>query len=103
MKSVCRVTEPGKGNDIGRRGLGEWPDMEPLVEKLALVRALIPIGLQAVQELLDAEVVRLAGEHHQRTRRQSARVRLGQEPGAIDLADRKLPVAHTRVRDRQRN
>ena len=103
MKRVFRVTEPGKVKDIGRRGLGETPEVENLDVKVALIQALIPIGLQAVQELLEAEVARLAGARHQRTGRQPGLVRWGQQRGSIYLADQKLPLAHTRVRDRVQN
>ncbi len=103
MKRVFRVTTPGKVKDIGLRGLGERPDVEHLDVKVALIQALIPIGLQAVQELLEAEVRELAGARHQRTGRQPGCVRWGQQRGSIYLADQKLPVTHTRVRDRQRN
>jgi len=103
MKRVFRVTGPGKVKDIGLRGLGESPEGESLDIKVALIQALIPIGLQAVQDLLEAEVRDLAGARHQRTGRQPGCVRWGQQKGSIYLADQKLPIPHTRVRDRQRN
>jgi putative transposase len=103
MKRVFRVTTPGKVKDIGLRGLGDTPDVEHLDTKVALIQALIPIGLQAVQDLLEAEVRELAGARHQRTGRQPGCVRWGQQRGSIYLADQKLPCTHTRVRDRRRN
>jgi len=89
--------------DSGLRGLGERLDVESLDVKVALIQALIPVGLQAVQELLEEEVVRLAGERHQRIGRQPGCVRWGPQKGSIYLADQKLPLTPTRVRDRQRN
>ncbi len=103
MKRVFRVTIPGKVKDIGLRGLGDAPDAERLDTKVALIQALIPIGLQAVQDLLETEVRELAGARHQRTGRQPGCVRWGRQRGSIYLADQKLPLRHTRVRDRQRN
>jgi len=103
MNRVFRVTTPGKVKDIGLRGLGDIAEGDQLDAKVALIQALIPVGLQAVHELLDAEVVRLAGERHQRTGRQPGCVRWGQQRGSIYLADQKLPLTHTRVRDRRRN
>jgi len=103
MQRVFRVTEPGKVKDIGLRGLGETPEVGHLDATVALIQALIPIGLQAVQELLEAEVVRLAGARHQRAGRQPGCVRWGQQRGSIYLADQKLPITHTRARDRARN
>ena len=103
MKRVFRVMTPSKVKDIGLRGLGERPEVETLDAKVALIQALIPIGLQAVRELLETEVRALAGARHQRTGRQPGCVRWGQQRGSIYRADQKLPVTHTRVRDRQRN
>jgi len=103
MQRVFRVTTSGKVKDIGLRGLGDIADGDQLDAKVALIQALIPVGLQAVHELLNAEVVRLAGERHQRTGRQPGCVRWGQQRGSIYLADQKLPLTHTRVRDRWRN
>jgi transposase-like protein len=77
--------------------------VEDLDAKVALIQALIPIGLEAVQDLLEAEVRDLAGARHQRTGRQPGCVRWGQQRGAIYLADQKLPVTHTRVRNRVQN
>jgi transposase-like protein len=103
MKRVFRVTEPGKVKDIGLRGLGTTPEVESLDVKVALIQALIPIGLQAVQELLEAEVAHLAGARHQRIGRQPGLVRWGQQRGSVYLADQKLAITHTRVRDRVQN
>jgi putative transposase len=103
MKRVFRVTEPGKVKDIGRRGLGTQPAVNRLDATVALIQALIPLGLQAVQELLEGEVARLAGARHQRTGRQPGLVRWGQQRGSIYLADQKLAITHTRIRDRIRN
>lgn len=103
MRRVFRVTTPGKVKDIGLRGLEEAPEAASLGAKVALIQALIPIGLQAVQDLLEAEVATLAGARHQRAGRQPGLVRWGQQPGSVYLADQKLAITHTRVRDRVRN
>ena len=103
MKRVFRVTEPGKVKDIGLRGLGDAPDVDSLDATVALIQAPIPLGLQAVQDLLEGEVLRLAGARHQRTGRQPGLVRWGQQRGSIYLADQKLAITHTRIRDRVRN
>lgn len=97
------MTTAGTVKDIGLRGLTDAPEVEILDAKVALIQALIPIGLPAVQELLEAEVVRLAGERHQRAARQPGCVRWGQQRGSIDRTDQKLAVTHTRVRDRLQN
>ena len=87
MKRVFRVTEPGKVKDIGLRGLGEAPEVESLDATVALIQALIPLGLQAVQDLLEGEVVRLAGARHQRTG-PAARARALGPAARVDLPGR---------------
>jgi transposase-like protein len=68
--------------------------------QLALVQALIPLGLKAVEEMLMAEVMALAGERYVREAQGSRVVRWGKQAGSIYLADQKLPVQVPRVRDR---
>ena len=67
---------------------------------LALIRALIPLGLRAVEEALVAEVNALAGPRYARTDERPDVVRWGAQRGSIYLADQKLPVTVPRVRDR---
>ena len=67
---------------------------------LALIHALIPLGLRAVEEALLAEVQRLAGPRYARDDDRPAVVRWGAQPGSIFLADQKLPITVPRVRDR---
>ena len=103
MKRVCRIQGDGKTKDVSREG---WIDLlntgtaETIVE---LIQALIPLGLQAVEEALRAEVKRLAGPRHSRTGRRPGHVRWSQERGSASLLDQKLPITYTRVRDRRRN
>ena len=67
---------------------------------LALIQALIPLGLRAVEEALVAEVTALAGPRYARHDDAPAVVRWGTQPGSIYLADQKLPIMVPRVRDR---
>ena len=67
---------------------------------LALIRALIPLGLKAVAEALVAEVTALAGPRYARADERPDVVRWGAQRGSIYLADQKLPVTVPRVRDR---
>ncbi len=53
--------------DIGLRGLGAYAQADGLDAKVALIQALIPLGLQAVGELLAEEVTQLAGPRYART------------------------------------
>ena len=70
---------------------------------VTLIQALIPLGLHAVGEALEAEVVALAGARYRRTDGRPGVVRWGQQPGSVYLADQKLPIPVPRVRDRVAN
>ena len=67
---------------------------------LAMIQALIPLGLKAVEDALLGEVEALAGPRYSRRDAQPAVVRWGAQPGSIYLADQKLAIAVPRVRDR---
>ena len=103
MKRVFRIRGNGKMKDIGLRGLGEYRDVEGLDAKVALIQALIPLGLQAVGDLLAEEVTQLAGPRYARTGGQPGLVRWSQQHGSVYLADQKLPTPVPRVRDLARN
>jgi len=68
---------------------------------LAMIQALIPLGLRAVEEALLAEVEALAGPRYARDDERSAVVRWGAQRGSIYLADQKLPITVPRVREGQ--
>lgn len=67
---------------------------------LAIMQAVIPPGLRAVEEALLAEVQRLAGPRYARNDDRPAVVRRGAQSGSIFLADQKVPITVPRVRDR---
>lgn len=71
--------------------------------RVELVQALIPLGLEAVREMLSQEVRQLAGVRYQREKSVSGHVRWGQQRSSVYLADQKLPVMAPRVRDRLAN
>lgn len=68
---------------------------------LALIQALIPLGLKAVEEALAQEVTALAGARYAHDDAHPEIVRWGEQPGSIYLADQKLPIQVPRVRDRR--
>jgi len=103
MKRVFRIKGKGKMKDIGLRGLAVHPEIEDVNTTVALIQALIPLGLRAAAETLVAEVTRLAGPKHQRTGGIPGYVRWGHQRGSIYLADQKLPITYQRVRDLPRN
>lgn len=75
----------------------------PLAEgsvTLAMIEALIPLGLRAVEDALQQEVRALAGVRYAHDDGHTGIARWGQQPGSIYLADQKLPIAVPRVRDR---
>jgi putative transposase len=71
--------------------------------QLAMVRALIPLGLRAVEEALVAEVDALAGRRYEHQDGGSQVVRWGKQQGSVFIADQKLPITVPRVRDLNEN
>jgi hypothetical protein len=70
---------------------------------VALTQALIPLGLKAVAEELEAEVTDLGGEWYSRTGRQPGVVWWSRQEGSVYLLDQKVPVRYRWVRDRLRH
>lgn len=103
MKRVFRIQGQGKVKDVGLRGLATVPAAEGVDRKVALIQALIPIGLKAVEETLRDEVVALAGERYRRTGGRPGAVCWCRQRGSVYLLDQKLPVIYQRVRDRLQN
>jgi transposase-like protein len=68
---------------------------------LAMIQALIPLGLKAVEEALLTEVTALAGPRYAHDDEHAGLARWGKQRGSIYLADQKLPIAVPRVRDRR--
>jgi transposase-like protein len=67
---------------------------------VAMIQALIPIGLKAVEDALRAEVTALAGARYARDDAHPGVVRWGRQRGSIYLADQKVAITVPRVRDR---
>jgi transposase-like protein len=70
---------------------------------LALIQALIPLGLLAVAEALKQEVAALAGERYSRKGGLPGLVRWSQQRGFIYLGHQKVAVLYRRLRDRAKN
>ena len=66
---------------------------------LSLIQARIPLGLQAVEDALQQEVLALAGARYAHADGQPGMARWGRQRGSIYLADQKLPITMPRVRD----
>ena len=66
--------------------------------KVEMIRALVPLGLMHVEELLDAEVVALAGERYTPKEEPVRGRRHGSNPGTVRLAGQRVPMRIPRVR-----
>ena len=94
MRKVLRVGEKGKPK-LETEGRQMTGDLQTRVE---LIQALIPLGLEAVGEVLAREVEELAGPKHSRTGGQPGYYHWGSESGSVYLGEQKLPISRPRVR-----
>jgi len=104
MESIPRKKRKWKQKVTARRKalkemleLGKIDDIDV---KVALIQALIPEGLKAVNDKLQAEVKALAGEKH---RHGKENLRWGNQPGSVYLSDQKVPILVPRIRNKLRN
>jgi transposase-like protein len=74
-------------------------DVIDLETRLSVIQALIPLGLEAVADLLQQEVAQLAGVRYARKGSEQAHRRWGSQRGSVYLMDQKLPLEVPRVRD----
>jgi transposase-like protein len=100
MSSVLRSVGRRKKKRLGevqmiRREEYAGIDMDVKVE---MIRALVPLGLMHVQELLDDEVRALAGERYARKETASVGRRYGSNPGTVGLAGQRVAIRVPRVR-----
>ena len=65
--------------------------------RVALIQALIPVGLEAVNKQLQKEVTILAGERY---RHDKENVRWTRQGGWVYLLDQKVPIIVPRVRNK---
>ncbi len=70
---------------------------------LSMIQALIPLGLQAVEDALQQEVLALAGPRYAHADGRAAMARWGSQAGSVFLADQKVPIQVPRVRNRATN
>jgi putative transposase len=94
MSTVLRT----KGSSKGQTAPAAVEDLDT---RIALIQALIPLGLQAVEDVLHHEVQALAGPRYARGDSAPHLVRWGRQRGSVYLADQKLPIQVPRVRNRQ--
>ncbi len=96
MKSVVRMGAKSKGRrkDLDEAVTGDQARIDARAE---LIQALIPIGLEAVNDLLQQEVVSLAGARYSRGG-EGDYARWGRQQGSVYLGDHKVAVMVPRVR-----
>ena len=88
----------GEVEIISREEYGDF-DVDSKVE---MIRALVPLGLMHVAELLDDEVKELAGERYARKDELERGRRHGSNPGTVGLAGQRVPIRVPRVRSKGR-
>ena len=84
----------GEVEVVNREGYAEL-DVDSKVE---MIRALVPLGLMHVHELLDDEVKAMAGERYARKEESAPGRRHGTNPGTVGLAGQRVPIRVPRVR-----
>ncbi len=94
MPTVLRVR---KGVKVAEGRRADLP--EDLSVRVALIQALIPLGLEAVAELLQQDVQTLVGPPYARGQRPPGLHRWTRQAGSIYLADQKLCILRPRVRN----
>jgi transposase-like protein len=89
-----------KVNGIGEKGNVEQAGVVDLfrASRLAMIQMLIPVGLKAVEEELQAEVQSLVGPRYSRG---GELKRWGKNRGSVYLGDQKVSLSVPRVRDVQ--
>jgi putative transposase len=74
-------------------------EAEELDVKIQIINELIPLGLMHVQELLQAELVQLAGEKHARRGPEVVGYRHGSNPGSVLIGGQRIGIHVPRVRN----
>jgi putative transposase len=97
-----KLTKKSKGRKIGREELERIAaEMDFAREtRIAMIQQLIPLGLMAVEEELQGEILELAGPRHSRGGRLK---RWGANAGSVFVGDQKLKINVPRLRDVVRN
>jgi transposase-like protein len=104
MKSIVRLDGKDKrGCPAPAAAVAAAAGLEALNSRVEMIQALIPVGLAAVNDLLQQEVTALAGPRYQRGGGVPGYDRWGSQSGSVYLADQKVAVTVPRVRDVHRD
>jgi putative transposase len=102
MRSVLKVKRNGKIKEVNRGRVlspGSSPVEVDLDLRIEMIQALIPIALDKVEEVLQADVEVLAGRRYGREPSRADVHRWGRQWGSVYLSDQKVAVKVPRVRD----
>jgi hypothetical protein len=100
MRTLPRIAGRCRGKSKGQPSLTEpGRELLGLASRVELSQALMPLGLQAVNDLLQEEVTALVGERY-RAHGGHGDLRWRRQGGSVYLADQKVAVTAARVRDR---
>lgn len=69
--------------------------------RIQLILQLIPLGLMAIQDILEQEVLSLCGPKYSRKSDATLAFRHGTNPGTVRLLDQRVPVKVPRIRSRK--
>ena len=104
MRTVVQIQKGGKPRDVRRECMAGIPvDTDPRRQRIQMIQALIPIGLESVRQELEREIEELTGHRYARQGGQEGLVRWGGQGGSVYLLDQKVPVRVPRVRDVRRD
>ena len=97
------VKERKKAKKLGKPRIIRSEEFEgyDIDTRLEMIRALIPIGIMAIYEELDREVVKMAGVRHSRKSGGERYDRHGTNPGSVKLAGQRVPLKVPRVRGKE--
>ena len=95
MRKIIRIGSKGKEKLTNEESFLS----RNLETRVALIQALIPVGLERVAEDLEREVEYLAGRKHSRTEGLPGHHRWGRQPRSIYLSDQKIGIMAPRVRN----
>jgi len=100
-KIVRQRRKKSKVKIITRKAMESMPEGARTMEgKAELIQLLIPLGLKAVNDLLQEEVEKLAGGRY---RHEGGPLRWGKQAGSVYLGDEKFRIEVPRVRDEEKN
>ena len=97
LRSVAKRKKVRRLGQVEIIARSQYADLE-LDAKVELIRSLVPLGLMHVEEILDEEVVALAGARYERKEESVRGRRHGSNPGSVRMAGQRVPIRVPRVR-----